>query len=104
MITNLSLSGLFLKKKHNSLVYYPCREASSVGMVSYIHYFLSLNKNDCLTKALQPVFFLQNTSFSHLWPSHHIENDEESQEKIPSDSDVVTIIKNSGMRVLLDHS
>ena len=104
MTTSVSLPRSCLKKRYNTLAYHCCRETAAAGKMDYLHYHSDINKSDFLTKALGLVLFLQNTSLPHLWPSHHIENDGEMQEEIPSDSDVVTITENAELGVLIDHS
>ena len=62
MIIYISLTGSYLNKAHNSFFYNGCREATDAITVSYTHCCLALNKINCLTKALRPVFFTKYLS------------------------------------------
>ena len=54
VITNISIPGSNIKKKHHACVYQFIREASVIGIVDFINQQSKQNRADASTKALSP--------------------------------------------------
>ena len=70
MITNVTVPGSVLKKRHSTIVYHRIREAIAANIVSVVHCQSEDNLADMMTKALGPQVFQRLTRNIRFPPVH----------------------------------